>query len=420
MRKRRLMSTATLLLAPGAAALALLACSSGSSGVQHGDAGGMPEAGADVLADQQSNDAQPSGEAGPTDRMHMVAVNNLVPVLSSVRLCVVASASGDPGPSDVVAMDPQPAAPGLAPGRLAPIDVPTSIAGKNVRVFVYYTTSLDSFGLEAAPCSQLLGASRLSGSDGGVGDGGAQLVQTLDFDVSDTIPGSMLSTTAPYVLFATGCPLSSNPAGMGDSTYCGVAADAGGAGTFFGDFHVYALQLDPTPGTSGHPNVQGVNGVTTNNYFPGIVPYAFDLGFLYGDAAVPAGGTGLLGDASAIVYLTGSADAGGQDQAFPSALANGALPPPTSVPSLGGVTWLAAVTSSYSPPGQPVFGNPEVEYVNPVGQLLQLSNLTEADLASGSTFTLLLYGDTASAPTTADGGANALAWNFRLIRNDKL
>src|SRR5262249_31139296 len=161
---------------------------------------------------------------------------------------------------DMLAMTPQPAA-GLDPGRLAPIQVPDGIAGQNVRVFVYYTTSLASFNLTNAQCPDIAAVSQLA-TDGGValGDGGAQLIQTLDFDVSDTLPASMITATGKYIFLAQGCPLSSQPA-LVDSILCGLPADAGGAGDFTGDFHVYALGLDTSDPPAGKVNVQGVNAL---------------------------------------------------------------------------------------------------------------------------------------------------------------
>jgi hypothetical protein len=356
--------------------------------------------------------------------MHFMALNGLLPVVSNVRYCFVGSPSGDPKPSDAVPMDPAPAVPGLAPGLLAPINVPSSIVGQNVRVYVYYTSSLDSFKLESATCQQLLAASILTSGDAGLpaGDGGAQLVQGLDFDVSDEIPSSTWSATAPYLIYSTGCPLSSQPAQIGDVGYCGFPADAGGVGVFNGDFHVYALQLDNSAPAAGKVNMQGVNGTTLNNYWQTQVPWAYDLGFQYGDAGVPEGGVGQLGDAATpgVTLINGPDDGGPGDYGYSSLLSTGPVYPPTGVASIGTASYVLAVTSAWAPQGNPPFPQPGVELYFPIDQILQLSNLTQADLSSGTSFTMVLLGDALLSNVTPDGGANPLAWNFCLIRNDKL
>jgi hypothetical protein len=304
---------------------------------------------------------------------------------------------------------------------VATLKVPSSIVGQNVRAYVYYTSSLDAFNLESASCADLLGASSLV-TDGGAAtlDGGAQLLQTLDFDVSEMIPASALSATAPYLLLATGCPLASQPSLVTDSIYCGEPQDAGGSGVFLGDFHVFALRLDSTAPPSGKVHMQALNAAQVNNYWLGLTPYAYDFGVLYGDAAVPSGGQGNLVDPSGISFIVGPADGGPQDQAFPSStVTNGPLPPPTAVPALTDASWFAAITSTWTPPGDKPFPSPGWEFAFQVGPVLQLSNLTEADLTAGTSFTLVLLGYIRLPTTTADGGPNPLSWNMRLIRNDQ-
>src|SRR5580692_4014448 len=57
-------------------------------------------------------------DAGPNE-MHFIAINDLLAVVSPVRLCFAANASSDPGLGDAVAMNPVPPAPGLARGLLS-------------------------------------------------------------------------------------------------------------------------------------------------------------------------------------------------------------------------------------------------------------------------------------------------------------
>jgi hypothetical protein len=422
------------MLAP-AAYVGFVACGSSSQPNPPQVDGGQTEA----ASDQTAPDVKPTGDSGTADavadggvgNMHFVAVNGLIPVLSNIRYCFAANASSDPGLGDAVPMNPQPADPGLAAGLLAPIQVPASIAGKNVRVYVYYTTSLSAFGLSSASCPQLLSMSLLSAAgdggvvDAGASDGGAHLIQTLDFDVSDKIPSSILTAAGRYILFATGCPASSNPGQIGDPSYCGNPTGDGGTGPdqFMGDFHVFALQVDNSTPAAGKVNVQGLNGNTDFNYYApfGGAPFAVDMGLLYGDAGVPEGGSGMLNDAAMPPpgLLNGPDDGGGTGNPFPSDISSGPLFPPTSMAPLTGVTNVFYISSAWAPAGQMPFGFPGNDQFFPMDQVLTLSGLTAADLA-GSSYTLVFLGDNFLPETLADGGPNPIGWNFRLIRNDKL
>ena len=215
-------------------------------------------------------------------------------------------------------------------------------------------------------------------------EGGAQLLQTLDFDVSEQIPASILNVSGRYIIFSTGCPLSANPTQIGDNLYCGNVNSAG-VGQFQGDFHVFALQLDTSTPPPGLVNVQGLNATTDNNYFDFIqqVPYAYDMGLVYGDGGVPE--SGLLPDGS-VTWLNGplsGLDAGDPANGFPSDISNGPLFAPTAEQPLTGVSLLLQFRAAASPPDAAAWGYPGIDGYIPWDQILPLSNLTDGGPRGG-------------------------------------
>ena len=374
------------------------------------------DASADVSTRPPSNDSgppttgdsapPPSTDSGPADAgpgMNFVAVNALVPVPSSVQLCFAASATGTPGLGDAVAMSPQPTTP-LAPGLMSRIAVP-SLVGRNVRIFTYYTASLTALSLTGSTCAQLLSKSTLSAAtgDAGVdaGDAGAmdagpigELLQTVDFDVSDVIPSTFFSTSAKYIIMPTGCPLSSNLNALGDPEYCGDPGDAS-VGPGFGDFHVLALQLDPSHGDAGTSRIQGLLA-SPSPYYQQFPPFQYGITYTDGGAPLDAGAPG---------YTLNGPDVDSGYAGFDPPATSGALPRGTDLPSLN------TATSAY-------YNLPAFQFIEffDFPTILSTSGLTSAQLPDGA-YTLLFVGDGELNTQLSDGGPNPLV-GMHLIAND--
>ena len=120
MRKLTMAGITTALVAPTTACLAFAACTSSGTGNSPGlDSGG--DTTSDALSPDVTNDVvttpdggsdvnmAPDAEAG-AQYMHFIALNGLL-CPRNVRYCFAANATGDPGPLDIVSMDPQPADP---------------------------------------------------------------------------------------------------------------------------------------------------------------------------------------------------------------------------------------------------------------------------------------------------------------------
>jgi hypothetical protein len=432
------------LLVTGVGASLPLACTNGNVPASPGgDAGnpGIPDATTPTdsgIPDSSVMDVQvttDAGDAGPAN-MHVIALNGLIPVASAVRYCVAASSGANPGLGDPVSMVPQPSGAGLAPGSLTKIQVPATIAAENVRFVVYYTASLTAFGVPAtATCADLFAMSRPladAGLGGGPFDGGLTLQQTLDFDVGDLIPASLLTATSKYLIYSTGCPLSANPAGvLQDPGYCNN--DDSGA-PIKGDFHVYAFALDETAPPAGKVNVQGLVGVTELTYYNAIgdAPEAWDIGVSPSEdasAAAEYDDSGLVGEGGAAIPpnllngpINGSSFPPGGNP-FPVDIQSGILPPATALPPLTVGAQIFYVASGYLAFGDGGTGFPGTGYNQfwPIAPILEMSGLTSADLANGTSFTLVSVGDvTYTSPAGVDASTDPFVFGWRIIRNDNL
>jgi hypothetical protein len=117
--------------------------------------------------------------------------------------------------------------------------------------------------------------------------------------------------------------------------------------------------------------------------------------------------------------LVGPEDGGPGDQAFASStVGSGPLSPPTALPPLATASNVVFITSAWLPTPDASPWPSGFVLTSPIGTVLELSNLTQADLSAGTSFTLLLMGDSRLPATVPDGGPNPLFLNFRLIRND--
>lgn len=390
----------------GASGITVAACSGDDTTGAATDSG----TGSDATTDVQTSDVVSHPDAGDAGalRGNVYAFNDLVTKISPVRYCFATSATGEPSLSDGVDMMPQPADPaGLAPATGARIDAPPDLIGNNVKVFAYYTQSLDAFGMSGSSCKDLLAASVLKAQavDGGdAGDagttipdsgGGAVLIQTVDFDAYTMDPGSF-SSTARTFLYTAGCPASSDSSKLAlqsasGNTYCGHSPELPG----LGDFHVYGFQADSTAASTGTNNrLQVIMGLTFSEYlFPG-VEYYFDVQF-DGDADVPIYGP---------VPNDIQDDGGG---GFQYVDASGAVQPVpgTESPSLASATsfnWNADVGLS---------DNYDLQ------KTLTLSGMSASDLKPGQSYTLLLAGSFYEDPTLGDGGVNPLTIGVRILPN---
>ncbi|MFO0742348.1 MAG: hypothetical protein U0270_41120 [Labilithrix sp.] len=398
--------------------------------------GGSPEASVDG-----SSDAKPSGDSSTVadgGATRAIAMNALVTVESPIRFCFLASKSGPPTLADGVDSPPVPAA-ALSAGALTETGIPRALADSHVRIVVYYEESLSAFGLSGKTCKELAAISTLApvveppdsgvdasddagdpdagdadasepdadagdaGDDADAGDGaapmsvpmgggpgGLELVQFADFDISEeVIPPATIKPDATYLLYASGCTHRQAPNRA--LLYCNNDKSFGEEP--FQDFYAWLIELDTTSAAppAGQSRVQVVQ---TDDLWrlSGLFNYR-EVGATYGDASVPFQGPG---DPS-------NPDGGAT---FPYVVASGPAHPGTLVPTVS-----TASSFYFIPPGFPA-------QVFPTAETLQLSGLTQADLGSATSFTLVQLGngvdETEKLP---DGKPNPRFLGFRIIRN---
>jgi hypothetical protein len=393
--------------------LAFVACSSSSTPQMSADAQPDMKAGhMDAPNDTHTSSDAPAGDVmdGGSTSANIYAFNGFVTIESPIQFCFTGSASGDPGLSHALPMKPQPAD-GIQAGLGSAIDVP-SLAGLNVRIVAYYTSSLTSLSLTKDTCEQVLALSGLIGDAGVIGDGGTTLLQHLDFEISDVINSSFFLAGTKYLVTAFGCPRATTsayfPPGPGNPSACGYIETDGGVPDHLGVIWLVAFALESTSPPSGMSRLQASDELSTAAFSN----EAFNPPYGVGNFLLSVGYGSLDGgpDAQDLVPLNGPLFTNGglpvDSGLFGLPDASGPLPPGTDIPPLSTATSLGQTA--------PLFG---LSFGYPIATVLQLSNLTPADLKG--TMTRIDFGNPFDpiGPTLADGGLNPRYLGVRLIPN---
>ncbi|AKV03791.1 hypothetical protein AKJ09_10454 [Labilithrix luteola] len=217
-----------------------------------GDAGGNDSAPVTPGNDAATPDvAQPDASA-PGARVYFAS--DLTSIDSAVRICLLSSTTTDePTFADVIDAPAFPDNPkGLAAGEFARLDVAGGkLAGRSLRVALFYAPSLDAFDLSTKSCTDIV--KEVRDSDAGTGS----LLDGVDFELAAPLPRTFFRDDRSYVVLATGCPRATPVNADYTTGECPGGTLIGQDGGFDGTksyLQTLAYELDPTPATAAGKN----------------------------------------------------------------------------------------------------------------------------------------------------------------------